>query len=256
MRRALRRSGEIFVHSWVERTLHSEYFRLPPERFKVRLWGIGKPNFSPAQPLHPQPYYCALGSNGRTETLIKASRLLPEIPVGDGRIGREPAGIESARPRASPQRHSLRGGDERAVLLGVHCSTSEELSTPCGHVTLVPAIRLRKAVIRTGSGHIGLCSPQKRQILSSWIARGSGARGRRELWNDPKTTARLAASNQAFSEHCHEDVTRAELTDLLMRYHLSPYTNKAAPVKAESPGARSQHSEWPPEQTRRRASSE
>jgi cellulose synthase/poly-beta-1,6-N-acetylglucosamine synthase-like glycosyltransferase/glycosyltransferase involved in cell wall biosynthesis len=234
MSRALRRIDEIFVHSSIEKTLYSQCFGLPPERFKVRLWGIGKPDLFPAHPLHPQPYYCALGGNGRDyKTLIEASRLLPKIP------------LVVVAPRASLEGLDVPGHvrvlsdipfQEAMNVLGYSEFTVLPLassSMPCGHVTLVCAMHLRKAVIATDSRGISeYVRAGDNGLLCEMSSAEDLARAVRELWNDPETTARLAASNAAFgAAHCHEDVTRAALAELLVRHDLSEQTKKVAQTR-------------------------
>jgi glycosyltransferase involved in cell wall biosynthesis len=82
---------------------------------------------------------------------------------------------------------------------------------PCGHVTLVCAMHLGKAVIATESEGISdyvtagcnglLCKASSPSELAAAITK---------LWNDPELTKRLAASDEA----------RADLAELMLRNNL------------------------------------
>jgi glycosyltransferase involved in cell wall biosynthesis len=220
---AFRRIDEFFVHSSMERKLYSSYFRIPVERFKVRLWSIDKPDVAPGYPLQPKPYVSAIGGNGRDyRTLLQASELMPHIPL-----------VVVVRPE------NLKGITVPShVRVLTNVSLDEAMNTlyyskftvlplrdskvPCGHVTLVCAMHLGKAIIATDStgisdyvkdGHNGiLCKASSPVHLADAIAR---------LWNDSAATARLAAANAAFgAANCTEKVARAEFAEVLVRHGL------------------------------------
>ncbi len=228
---ALRRIGEIYVHSSMERTLYSSHFRIPVERFKVRLWGIGKPDVMPEHSLQPKPYISAIGGNGRDyRTLMEASTLVPHIPLV---VVARPESLEgiaipshvrvlTSVPMAEAM-NTLRYSE--FMVLPLRSST-----VPCGHVTLVCAMHLGKAVIATESEGISdyvtagcnglLCKASSPSELAAAITK---------LWNDPGLTKRLAASNEAFgAAHCTERIARADLAELMIRHNL--LTDKSTPV--------------------------
>src|ERR1700704_3274262 len=81
MRYAFAQVKQFTVHSSMERDLYSDYFHIPKERIRLRLWSIGVPEVSPDFPLQVGRYVSVIGGNGRDyRTLIEAARKLPEIP--------------------------------------------------------------------------------------------------------------------------------------------------------------------------------
>ena len=227
----LRRIDEFFVHSSMERALYSTHFGIPIERFRVRLWGIGKPDMISEPPLHPRPYICAIGSNGRDyKTLMQATRLLPHIPVVVVALPENlkdtvvPKNVRLLLDAPLSEAMNMLKFSEFTVLPLLSSTT------PCGHVTLVCAMHLQKAVIATDSegisdyikaGHNGiLCKPSSPTELAAAISK---------LWNDPDLTARLAAANEKFgAAYCTEEVARRDLAELMIRYGL-PTTTRREP---------------------------
>lgn len=232
---ALRRIGEIFVHSSMERALYSSHFRIPAERFKVRLWAAGKPDVFPERSMQPRPYISAIGGNGRDyRTLIEASRLIPDIPLV---VVARPEGMKGiAVPNHVKVLRNISFAEAMNTLkyseftvLPLRSST-----VPCGHVTLVCAMHLCKAVVATDSEGISdyvqagsngiLCKASSPLDLAAAIAK---------LWNDPAMIARLAAANEAFgAAHCTEKVARADLAELMSRYDLLTDTALKLPEPA------------------------
>ena len=81
MRYAFSQVKQFTVHSSMERDLYSDYFHIPKERIRLRLWSIGVPEASPDFPLQAGRYISAIGGNGGiNRTLIEAARKLPWIP--------------------------------------------------------------------------------------------------------------------------------------------------------------------------------
>jgi len=220
---ALRRIDEFFVHSSMERSLYSKHFNVPVERFKVRLWGIGKPVVFPEHSLQPQPFISAIGSNGRDyKTLMEASRLLPHIPVVAVVLPKNLKGI--AVP--SNVRVLVDAPFEEAMNTLRHSEFTvlplKSSTTPCGHVTLVCAMHLGKAVIATDSGGVSdYITSGHNGILCKASSPGDLAAAINKLWSDPELTARLAAANQHFgATHCTEEVARGDLAALMIRHDL------------------------------------
>lgn len=220
---ALRRISEIFVHSTMERRLYSKHFNTAMERFKVRLWATGKPRVWPEYPLQAGRYVSAIGGNGRDyRTLIEASKLARDIPL----VIVAPA--DAVRNIQIPEYvqvlHDIPFEEAMNVLqysefmvLPLKGSTM-----PCGHVTLVCAMHLGKAVIATDSEGISdYVEDGKNALLSKPSSPKDLAAAIEKLWNDPQLTARLSAANKAFgAAHCTEDVARLDFAELLSRYDL------------------------------------
>ena len=74
MRYAFTKVKQFTVHSSMERDLYGDYFHIPKERIRLRLWSIGVPG-APDFPLQVGRYVSAIGGNGRDyRTLIEAAR--------------------------------------------------------------------------------------------------------------------------------------------------------------------------------------
>ena len=218
MRYALRQVRQFTVHSSMERDLYSECFRIPKERIHLRLWSIGVPNVSPQVPLETGRYVSSVGGNGRDyQTLIEAARQLPYIPfvlvVRPDNLPQErlPANVKTLMNVPFEQSMNIMKHSAFTVL------PLSGASVPCGHVTLVCAMHLVKAVIATDStgirdyvlpGHNGiLCKPFSAEDMANAIE---------GLWKDPAEVARLSENNRRFgSDNCTESRARQDLAKLL-----------------------------------------
>ena len=218
MRYAFRQIKQFSVHSSMERALYSKYFDIPEDRIRLRLWSIGIPEVSPEAPLQAGRYVSSLGGNGRDYgTLLEACRRLPDI-----------AFVVVVRPE------SLAGLDIPAnVRVMVNAPFPEAMNilrysvftivplagstVPCGHVTLVCAMHLAKAIVATDStgisdyvlpGYNGLlCEPSSAESLAEEIAR---------LWADQAEIVRLGENSRSFgAENCSEAKIRSDLAAVL-----------------------------------------
>jgi lipopolysaccharide biosynthesis glycosyltransferase len=218
MRYAFAQVNHFTVHSSMERDLYSDYFHIPKERVRLRLWSIGVPKVSPDFPLQAGRYVSAIGGNGRDyRTLIEAARRLPEIPFAlvvrpDNLIGLDiPANV---KPMVN-----IPFGEAMNILLHSEFTVLPLAGStvPCGHVTLVCAMHLAKAVVATDSkgisdyvrsGHNGiLCKPLSPEDLAHAIVK---------LWKDPEEIDRLGKNNSRFgAENCSEAKVRSDLAEVL-----------------------------------------
>jgi glycosyltransferase involved in cell wall biosynthesis len=220
---AFRRINEFFVHSSMERALYSSYFGVPIARFKVRLWSIDKPEVSPLHSQQTSPYISAIGGNGRDyKTLFEAAGLLPHIPLV---VVARP---ESLQGLSVPRNVKVLCNvplEEAMNILKFSAFTVLPLKTstvPCGHVTLVCAMHLGKAVVATDSEGISdYLIPEYNAILYKAGSPQNLAAAMERLWNDPEMTARLAACNEEYGAlHCTENKARADLAELMIRHDL------------------------------------
>ena len=201
MRYAFTKVKQFTVHSSMEGDLYSDYFHIPKERIRLRLWSIGVPNVSPIFPLQVGRYISSIGGNGRDyRTLIEAARKLPEIPFvlvvrPDNLIGQEiPENVKTMV--------NLPIEEAMNIMLHSACTVLplSGSTVPCGHVTLVCAMHLAKAVVATDSkgicdyvlsGHNGmLCKPFSPEDLAKAIDR---------LWKNPAEIARLGENNRSLA---------------------------------------------------------
>lgn len=230
MRYAFRQVDSFMVHSSMERSLYSRYFDIPKERIQLRMWSIGPPAVFPEYPLQEGRYVSSIGGNGRDyKTLLEAAHKLPHILFvlvvrPDSLAGLEiPANVKIIvnAPFGEAMnilRHST------LTVLPLSGST-----VPCGHVTLVCAMHLARAVVVTDSagiydyvrsGYNGmLCEPFSSESMAQAIAK---------LWANPSEIARLSDNNHRFgSENCTEDKMSAALAVVLSSWNI-PLCQEAA----------------------------
>lgn len=143
-----RRVSGFVVYTNFEKKLYSDYFEIPIERIHMLHWAMDTPaideNFNPSD----DNYYCAVGGEGRDyKTLIEAFEKLKNINL-----------IIVTRPNAlnninipnnvkvfynlQPSKFWSVVQKSEAVIVQL-----QNNKTPCGHITLVGAMKLRKPII-------------------------------------------------------------------------------------------------------------
>jgi glycosyltransferase involved in cell wall biosynthesis len=211
------------VHSSMERDLYSRCFDIPKDRIRLRLWSIGVPDVSPDYPLQEGRYVSSIGGNGRDyRTLLEAGLRLPHIPFV---LVVRPESVASLTVPANVK-VIVNAPFEQAMNIMRHSAfTVLPLSgstVPAGHVTLVCAMHLGRAVVATDSegiydyvrsGHNGvLCEPFSPDSLAQAITK---------LWEDPAEIARLGKNNRRFGvEHCTEERMRSDLANVLASWDI------------------------------------
>ncbi len=141
------------VFSRLESSLYAKAFDLPEDRFDMIHWGVGPPDVSsPEAPLEQGDYVCAIGGNARDYgTLIEAARLTPHIRYvcvvrPDSLRGLDvPSNVTVHTNLPSGQTMNILVHSRFMVLPLLHSKV------PCGHVTIVAAMHLGKALIVTDS---------------------------------------------------------------------------------------------------------
>lgn len=214
LRRYLRRVDRFVVASAIERALYSEYFELEVDRIDLLLWGIQPPvqELTKAARFSDGQYICAIGSQARDyDTLMEAMRRIPYIKL-----------ILVATPDSLPQGvvpanvkvlTNIPIADAMNVLahsmfmvLPLRNST-----VPCGHVTVVSAMHMGKAILSTDSTGLSdylidgsnaeFFSPKNPKQLAEKIER---------LFSEPSLRERLGTFASTFAkQHCSEDNTAA-----------------------------------------------
>lgn len=140
------------VFSEAERHLYASYFTLDINRFDVIRWCMDKPKTAiPASDL-PKRYICAVGGEGRDyQSLLLASRLLPDVPVvivtrPGNLIGLEvPAHVLVFTNLISEEFWGVVQGSSFVVL------PLNGDSTNCGHISIVGSQLLGKPIVSTHS---------------------------------------------------------------------------------------------------------
>jgi glycosyltransferase involved in cell wall biosynthesis len=223
MRFAFRQITLLSVHSTMERSLYSRHFGIPEDRIRVRLWGIDIPKVSPGHPLIEGRYVSSIGGNGRDyRTLLEACRILPDIAFVLVVRPENLAGLD-VPPNV---RVIVNAPFEEAMNILQHSTFTvlplASSTTPCGHVTIVCAMHLGKAVVATASagvadyvfdGQNGLtCEASSPRSLADAINR---------LCADPGETALLGENNRAFgAEHCSEARSSSDLASILSEWRI------------------------------------
>jgi len=230
MRYAFKQVEQFSVHSSIERFLYSRYFDIPRDRISLRMWSIGVPGVSPAYPLQEGRYVSSIGGNGRDyRTLLEAALRLPDIFFvlvvrPESLVGLEiPANVKVIVNAPFEQAMNIM---RHSTLTVLPLSGS---TVPCGHVTLVCAMHLARAVVATDSAGIydyvrpgyngALCEPFSPDSMAQAIAK---------LWADPAEIARLGENNHRFgTENCTEDRMRSDLSAVLTDWDI-PLRSEAA----------------------------
>lgn len=223
MRYAFRQIRQFAVHSSMECELYSRYFDIPRDYMRLRLWSIGVPEAAPEYPLQKGRYVSSIGGNGRDYgTLLEASRQLPDISF-----------VFVVRPE------TLTGLDIPAnVTVLVNSPFKEAMNIlrhseftvlplagsaiPCGHVTLVCAMHLAKAIVATHSTGISdYLLPGYNGVLCEVSSPNSLALEISKLWTNPAEVARLGENGQRFgAENCSEARMRSDLAAVLAEWDI------------------------------------
>lgn len=152
MKKSFRHIDHFVVYSEYERKKYADYFEIPIEKIHMLHWAMETPKTDNAYTPPHQQYYCAVGGEGRDyKTLINTFRLLPEQHLT---IVTRPNTIHVTDIPNNvtvfynlPSQHFWRIVEKsKAVIVPL---INED--TACGHITLVGAMRLGKAIITTQS---------------------------------------------------------------------------------------------------------
>ncbi len=218
MRYAFRQIGSFQVHSSVEIGMYSEYFDIPKERIRLRLWSIGVPQVAPQSPIEEGRYVSAIGGNGRDYgTLLDACRRLPEIPfvlvVRPENLAELdiPANVKALIDLPLAKAMNVLQFSAFTVL------PLSDAVRPSGHVTLVCAMHLGKTVVATDSAGIAdYVQPRENALLCEAQSAEKMAEAIAKLWADPEKTLRMGEANRQFGKlHCSETQMRSDLARVL-----------------------------------------
>jgi glycosyltransferase involved in cell wall biosynthesis len=210
MRRHLGRVDRFVVASSVERAVYSDYFQIEANRIDVLLWSIQPPLEELAKPARfgAGPYICAIGSQARDyATLIEAMRRVPAIKLvlvaspDSLPQGPLPANVEILTSVPMSDAMNVLAHSQFMVL------PLRDSRVPCGHVTVVSAMHMGKAILATNSSGLHdylikdenaeFCAPRSPAELAAHIER---------LSSQPAVLQRMGAAGLAFArENCSED---------------------------------------------------
>jgi glycosyltransferase involved in cell wall biosynthesis len=211
------------VASQIEKSLYSSYFGIPEHLIEVRLWGMNIPEVSADPPILNQPYVSAVGGNARDYvTLLGAARILCDVPMVWVVRPENVAGLEV--PPHILVLHNIPYSNAMNVVAHSRLTVVplRDSNVPCGHVTLVSGMLLKKPVVATNSAGVLdyvtdgwnglLCKPHSPNDMAEKI---------RTLWDRPETARILGENGFRFaSEHCSERSVREDLSAFLRSYGL------------------------------------
>ena len=209
MAHAFKSVERFVVFSRLEREIYADYFDLPAERFDMLHWGVRRPNVdASAPPVVDGDYICALGSQGRDyKTLLLAMKRLPRLRLVIVAAPENLMNIEI------PANVTVKTNIPLAQAMNIlaHCRFMvlplKGNKVPCGHVTIVSAMHLGKAIIATDSSGLedyiatqvtGLSCPAHDD--TAW------AIAMQSLHDDPTMSLQIGLAGQRFArKHCTEE---------------------------------------------------
>ena len=209
-RHAFRFVDRFVVFSTMERSLYADYFGIDPHRIEMIHWAVRPPQMPPGEPaLIPGDYICAVGSQGRDYgALVEAIKGLPGIRLVIVATKEAMRGVSNL-PSNVEVRASIPLRDATNIVANCRFMVLplQGEHVPCGHVTLVAAMHLSKAIIATASSGIAdyihdgvngrLAAASDHVKLGALIA---------ELLDSPEECRRLGEAGQRFAQqHCSED---------------------------------------------------
>ncbi len=209
-RRYLKRVDRFVVSSTMERALYSDYFDIDPKRIDLLLWSIRPP----LEEMSKQPrfgsgrYICAIGSQARDyHTLIESMRHVPSIRL-----------VLVASPDSLPQgpippNVTIMTNVPLADAMNVLAHSQfmvlplRDSAVPCGHVTVVSALHMGKAVVATdSSGLHDYLNDSKSALLVPPRDPRQMADGIELLFDDQALCSRIGAEGREFAgKYCMED---------------------------------------------------
>lgn len=204
----LRRVERFVVFSTLERELYAGHFDLPPDRFDMLHWGARPPAMAAESgPSERGNYICALGSQGRDyATLMHAMKRLPKLRLV------VVATPDSLSDIVIPSNVTVRTDIplEQAMNILAHSRFMvlplKGGRTPCGHVTVVSAMHLGKAIIATHSaGLADYVEPRVNALTCQPNDHAAWAGAIQSLHDDPNLSMQFGLAGQRFaSRYCTE----------------------------------------------------
>jgi len=224
-RDAFRTVDRFVIFSNAEREMYRRHFGIPEGKMEMILWGVNPPVVdSPDRPLVQGEYLCALGGNARDYvTLAAAMRRLAALKL-----------VVVARPE------NFRGIDVPSnVMVRTNVPFGEAMNilkfsrfmalplagpeVPCGHVTLVNAMHLGKAIaITRSSGVVDYLREGDSALMFGARAADEMISVIQKMWEDRALCDRLGEAGLRFARgHCTEERTLAHFRRILLEFGVS-----------------------------------
>jgi hypothetical protein len=208
---AYRDVDRFVVFSQMERQIYADYFDLPIERLQMMHWAVQPPHVPEGDsPVVSGDYICAIGSQARDmAALVEAMRRLPSIKLVIVTIPECMEGIDI--PQNVDVRFRLPYSKTMNILAHSRFMvlTLRDNQVPCGHVTLVSAMHLGKAIVATeSSGIADYLQPGVNGELVTPRDPASIANGIERMYASEEDCRRFGAAGKAFATmHCLESRT-------------------------------------------------
>jgi glycosyltransferase involved in cell wall biosynthesis len=222
---AFSRVERFVVFSRVEREIYSKTFNVPIERFDFVYWGVQVPSVdAPDQALEAGDYVAAIGGNARDYwTLIKVAQELSQVRFVLVVRPENLAGLELP-PNVSAHTN-IPFGKAMNILLHSRFLALPLIpgDVPCGHVTLVAAMQLGKAIVVTNS--LGVSDYTRDGENAITVEPGSKCglvAAIQRLWDDRDLCERLAKNGQRFAA---DQCTEARIAEQFRTFVLSRSAN-------------------------------
>jgi glycosyltransferase involved in cell wall biosynthesis len=238
MRYAFRDIERVVVSSTFECELYHQQYQIPRDRFDFQYWRLAAPNPPADLPIPSGEYICAMGSFARDHaTLLEAMAQLPDIKLV---LVARPKHIVGLTIPPNVELH-LDLSPEESMQIMKH---SRFMVLPlaganiaCGHITLVWAMYLAKAMVTSRSR--GMLDYAIEDVTAITYESFNVADLRDQivrLWADPDLCDRLGQRGLAMAErHCTPAAGRQHFEALLREYEL--LTGSALVDAAASPAA-------------------
>jgi glycosyltransferase involved in cell wall biosynthesis len=230
---AFRWVNQFVVFSRLECEVYSKLFKLPKERFEFIHWGVQPPLVSGVdQPVEAKSYVSSIGGNARDySTLIAAAKEIPDIQFVLVVRPQSLAGLEI--PANVTVHANLPFVQAMNILFHSRFMVLPLLAgdIPCGHVTLVAAMHLGKAIIATASEGIrDYVQNEKNALVVDPGSAKALAKGIELLWHSPQLCDRLGDNGRAFAQiHC----TEKKIAEHFARYVLQAGVSSGNPQKKQ-----------------------
>lgn len=220
MRRAFATVDRFVVFSTFEKALYSERLGIPAEKIDMIHWGVQAPAEDARPPLVAGEYISAVGSQGRDyRLLLEAIKRVPHIKLALV-ANREnvaglfiPANVQLFTNIPREDCNNIIRHSRFMVLPLLHSEV------PCGHVTLVTAMYLSKAILATQSE--GVTDYVHPGVTGAFTPPGDAAtlaENIERLWKSPTETDAMGLAGKDFAlEHCSEKTTIEYTRTLLDR---------------------------------------
>jgi glycosyltransferase involved in cell wall biosynthesis len=216
--RVLRRVERFAVFSQMERGLYANAFKLDIRKIDFVHWGVNSPSLE-GQRIEAGDYVVSIGGNARDyTTLFEAARLVPDtrfvvVARPHNLLGLDIPGNVTTHTNLPLNAAMNILGHSRFMVLPLAGS-----EVPCGHVTLVAAMHLGRAVIATDS--TGVADYVENGVTGLTVKMVSPvelASAIEQLWRDSELRDRMAENGRRFAEaRCSEKSITTHFCDWLM----------------------------------------